>query len=366
MVLAVHFLGGPVPVARWEAVVRFVSGWGAHGVDLFFVLSGFLITGILCDTRTAPRFFRTFYARRSLRIFPLYYAVTAVFVLLLPQVWPRPSPALATLQGRQGWIWLYGVNVFDALRGELSFPYLDHFWSLAVEEQFYALWPLVVWLAAPRRLLWIALLLALGASALHVWASLAQVDPVGVYVLTPFRLDALGLGAFVAVLARRPGGIATLRRWLQPVALAAGAALLVSFAINRFSPVGLAVSRPVRGALITLLMACFVTRAVLAPAAAPDARFLSSPAMRFLGKYSYGLYVYHHLFSQWFLVHRLDYALGERIGSHGLAVILLAGIGASGSLALAILSYRFIEEPFLSLKRYFGHAPESAAGTAAT
>src|SRR5882757_6366172 len=106
-----------------------VTGVGYIGVDLFFVLSGFLITGILADARGSKGFFVNFYMRRVLRIFPLYYAIVGLVVLLGPIVAPH-NPKIAAVSSQQIWLWTYGVNVAAAIRNEWTFYGMNHFWSL--------------------------------------------------------------------------------------------------------------------------------------------------------------------------------------------------------------------------------------------
>ncbi|HEX6051682.1 MAG TPA: acyltransferase, partial [Gemmatimonadaceae bacterium] len=128
------------------------AGW--IGVDLFFVLSGFLITGILLDTRGGPKYFRHFYVRRTLRIFPLYYAIlVGVFVITPLVAATRDRRWFTDIVDQQGWFWTYTSNVFLAVTGRWEQTgILGHFWSLAVEEQFYLIWPAVVLLLSPRQL----------------------------------------------------------------------------------------------------------------------------------------------------------------------------------------------------------------------
>ena len=160
------------------AVIR--EGW--LGVDLFFVLSGFLITGILLDTRGLPGYFRNFYARRTLRIFPVYYGyLVAVFVLLPPVV----SSVAATPAGVQWWFWTYASNLPLGVEGWRFSPgFVSHFWSLAIEEQFYLVWPAIVLFARRRTLAWTCVACIAGALAFRLHALSAMPDPVGGYVLT--------------------------------------------------------------------------------------------------------------------------------------------------------------------------------------
>src|ERR1700689_1878053 len=152
LVLFVHFIGDLSGRGALERAVVKAANYGTLGVDLFFVLSGFLITGILWDSKGDPQFFRNFYVRRTLRIFPLYYAVLAVLFVALPLV-PALYPApLAESAAHQQWVWTYATNFYLALKEQWALPYVSHFWSLAVEEHFYLAWPWVV-LASSRTTL---------------------------------------------------------------------------------------------------------------------------------------------------------------------------------------------------------------------
>jgi len=115
---------------------------------------------------------------------------------------------IAGLREYQAWAWLYGVNVYLSIKGAWVLSYIEHFWSLAVEEHFYIVWPLVVWVLSgrPRVLMRAALLIAVAAFCGRVVATLAGVNLVAITVLTPFQLDALALGGFFAVCLRQPGG----------------------------------------------------------------------------------------------------------------------------------------------------------------
>ena len=210
MVLLLHFVS--VPPANWiESAVNGVTNYGSYGVELFFVLSGFLITGILYDTRNDPYYFRNFYMKRVLRIFPLYYGVLALVFFVAPLIPLLRGPTLDYLVDRQAWAWLYAVNIYIAKQGEWSLSYIEHFWSLAIEEHFYLFWPLVVFALArrPRALIAVSLAIALCAMLARLTGSLMGLSWWTTYTLTPFRLDGLALGGFLAVTARQPGGLSS-------------------------------------------------------------------------------------------------------------------------------------------------------------
>jgi peptidoglycan/LPS O-acetylase OafA/YrhL len=272
---------------------------------------------------------------------------------------------------RQAWAWLYAVNIYIAKHGEWSFSYLDHFWSLAIEEHFYLFWPLVVLLLArrPRTLIAVSLAIAICAMLARLTGSIMGLSWWTTYVLTPFRLDGLALGAFLAVTARQLGGLDRLARAVPPVVALVGGLLAFTFAWTRLvSREELEVVLPIRAALILMLLACLLVWALIAPQQSATSRFFRSRSMVFLGTYSYGLYVYHHFISYYLTTNRTEFALAHWLGSHGAAVALQATVGASISLALAYLSYELFEKRFLRLKRLFATAeepaPQPAAGAA--
>jgi peptidoglycan/LPS O-acetylase OafA/YrhL len=278
------------------------------------------------------------------------------------------GPTLDYLVDRQAWAWLYAVNIYIARHGEWSISYLDHFWSLAIEEHFYLFWPLVVFVLArrPRALIAVSLATALCAMLGRLIGSLMGLSWWTTYTLTPFRLDGLALGAFLAVAARQLGGRERLVGALPLVVTVAAWLLAVTFLWTRLVSRGeLALVLPIRAALIQVLLGCLLLRALIVPERSPTSRFFCSRFMVFLGTYSYGLYVYHHFISYYLLTNRTDLELAGWLGSHSAAVVLQATLGASISLGLAYLSYELFEKRFLRLKRLFetakAPAPEDSA-----
>lgn len=353
LVLVLHFTmyGGPPGEAGIDGFVhRFaLAGW--VGVDLFFVLSGFLITGILYDAKGGERYFRNFYARRILRIFPLYYGALVFFLVLLPWLWPGHE-GLAQLRSEGIWYWTYLVNVRIAREGWPDFGALGHFWSLAVEEQFYLLWPLAVFLLRRRPLM----ALCAGAAGLAVGARLAlhlADREAAAFVLLPARLDALAAGALLALAVRGPGGLPAAVRWAKPAAAVALAGLVALFIWKGGLP---AEDPAVAVAGYSLLAVLFAGVLALALAAAPEGRpgrWLAAPWLVFFGRYSYGLYVLHHplLFLK---PAELNYgAIPEVLGSRLPGWLLFVTLGVGVTVGLALLSWHFWEKPFLDLKDRF-------------
>jgi peptidoglycan/LPS O-acetylase OafA/YrhL len=363
MVLLLHFVGDVPPTNVIERAIVGVTKYGSYGVELFFILSGFLITGILYDARNKPHYFRNFFMRRILRIFPLYYGVLALVFFVAPLIPLLRAPTLEYLVDRQAWAWLYAVNFYIAKNGEWSFYYLNHFWSLAIEEHFYLFWPLVVFVLArrPWALIAVSLAISLGAMLARLIGSLEGLSWWTTYVLTPFRLDGLALGAFLAVTARQPGGLEGLVRVLPRVVALVGGLLAFTFIWTLpVSRQGLELVLPVRAMLIIILLACLLVWALIAQERSATSRFFCSRSMVFLGTYSYGLYVYHHFISFCLISNRTELELARWLGSHTAAVALQATLGASVSLALAYLSYELFEKRFLGLKRLFETTKEPA------
>jgi peptidoglycan/LPS O-acetylase OafA/YrhL len=332
-----------------KALMR-VGGATWPGVDLFFVLSGFLITGILYDARSSPRYFASFYGRRILRIFPLYYGFLVCAFIIVPRWLPSGSAAVAT-QG-QAWYWLYLSNVQVAIRGWQEPLYLGHFWSLAIEEQFYLLWPLAVRRFDRQQLVILTAVCFVTALGLRVLAPFG-LSPLASHVLMPTRMDSLAAGAFLALVTRGPRGWHGVQECARTVC--AGCVLLAAglFVWRRGFGEGDAVIVAVG---LSVFAAGFAALIALALTSSPQARIrrlLSAVPLVALGQYSYGLYVFHQpvalalrdLGWQADLVPRLWGSQLPGVAAFGLLV------GAI-SVSCAVVSWHCWEQPFLRLKRY--------------
>ncbi|MBX7097951.1 MAG: acyltransferase [Myxococcaceae bacterium] len=361
LVLLVHFIGDLPAESRFEKVVMQLATYGSFGVDLFFVLSGFLITGILFDSKADPHFFRNFYARRTLRIFPLYYGVLAVIFLGLRWVPFFQGPQMDELVARQGWAWAYAINVHIAREGTWSLPYLGHFWSLAVEEHFYFLWPLIVWSFKRDTLLKVCVGFIVGSFALRLAMYFADVNALAIYTLTPCRFDGLCLGGFLAVAVRGDGPpehwLAWLRKAAWRLSVPAFGFIVVTFLINSRTDFGRDVLRPLRESCWAACFAAVVCFALTAKPGGLVAGFFTSKVMTFLGKYSYGLYVFHAMLSYWMLEHHVLDDVLKVVPWHFGAVLVHAALGVGLSVVAALLSYHLYEMRFLGLKARFEAKP---------
>ena len=319
---------------------------GRSGVDLFFVLSGFLITSILIANRDSPTYYKTFYLRRAARIMPAYFALLAAFFAVRAG---GGDPRL--IGGEEFNLWTYPVflhNVEMTRLGAYGPDFLGHTWSLAVEEQFYAVFPLLVALVPVRRLPLVLLALACAAPVLRIAAYLwAGYFPA--YVLTPMRADSLAMGGLIAwVMLNWPAWLVTHRTKIRNVFLFMTALIPMIWLIPRHSGEW---HMAVWGhSYYTLLYGA----ALLWVLCNPGAAWLSPLRTAFavgLGAISYALYLVHWpMFRGVFAVFE---ASPNIRGFEGLALSSLALIL---SLAVAIACYFLIEQPFIRLGRRLHYA----------
>lgn len=334
---------------------------GQSGVDLFFVLSGFLITGILADSKGGDHYFRNFYARRTLRIFPLYYGVLLVTFLLLPLLFAL-FPATGSLETlglhhaeQQGWLWTYTSNLRAVLTGQVYDGPFGHFWSLSVEEQFYLAWPAVVWLCSRRAAMWLCALGCLGAFLLRV-----PMESVA-FGFTLTRADSLLAGAWVALAVRRPGGVRALRPWVAWIAVI-GVPVLVLISATKSGSHLLTWVYTTKFSVYSVWYAAIVLLAALATPGKGLGRVVCWPVLQRLGKYAYGMYVYHGVFGPW-LASILPGTYLEKYVGPVPAIVLHSLVATAVVFVIAAASYHLYEAPILSLKRYFeyGHRAPTVA-----
>jgi peptidoglycan/LPS O-acetylase OafA/YrhL len=329
--------------------LEFIASLGWSGVDLFFVLSGFLITGILYDSRESEGYFKAFYMRRILRLFPVYFLAVAVVLM-----------GTHLLSGTRSWVYIpfffYGANIVLAFpSAQINFlPHFScsHFWSLALEEQFYSIWPFVVFYVPRRRTLMMVCIAGIVA-ALSIRVSLLAIHarPWLAFAELPARMDSLLAGALLSLGIRGQQR----ERWLRPrtlrwcISLAMGTlviAILISRSVSFISP-----SISTFGfSAIAIAGACIVALALV-----PNtftSRLGKTRVLRFYGRYSYGLYIWHFLpspmLASWTMpgLEHVPVILAELIR----LVVLLTAFTA-----LSVMSYHLFEVHFLRLKARFAY-----------
>ena len=308
----------------WNLFVE--AGW--VGVQLFFVLSGFLITGILVDDRDKPKALRTFYVRRFLRIFPLYYLLLVVYFVWLP----RPF-------GESIWYFLYLSNWSWLAYGVL--PGLGAVWSLAVEEQFYLAWPWVARGVRTGTLAYVCVALIVIAFGARLGLHLAHYPDLWLYSTTMTRADGLAMGALVALAVRSRMWKARLDRALLPAAIVSVVGLLAVVALthgmNRNNPIV-----QIAGYSLLGLGSAVLVSIAARPGTPP--KWLDSRVLRFFGKYSYGIYVIHAPVKQAALM------LWKREDAPLPLDLAFIATCTAVTIALALVTWNVLEKPLLGLK----------------
>ena len=340
------------PSTSLGAWMGFLALLGWCGVDVFFVLSGFLITGILIDARGSDRYFTSFYMRRVLRIFPLYYLIVFLSFVVLGRFPWWHNLLVGAGEVPQWPYWTYLVNFAIAERGDFQHGVLDVAWSLAIEEQFYLLWPAIVWLLPPRWLGWLCGLIVLTVPLLRSLALDGNAEPVDVYVLPHLRADALALGALLAWLSRR----AVLERATAfgPWIVLGASAAAIWCAVAAGSPWWWEpLTQRVGYSLFAMAGAGLVIVAVTGRGSLWQ-RALSAGWLRAFGKYSYAMYLLHLPVSR--IVQ--EFVMGpdefpSLFGAVWPAQLGFYALATVPTFALAWLSWHTFEAPILRLKAKF-------------
>jgi len=341
-----YALSGKPNVLVWLVAVVAAVGW--IGVQLFFVLSGFLITSNLLDSQPATNYYQVFFARRVLRIFPLYYLALLVGLVVVPLVFADASEP-GSSRTDQIWLWTFLFNWAHPLgTAALGFP---HFWSLAVEEQFYLAWPFVVHKLAPQKLLKICLLVATTALLVRTAMRLYGANSEMIYEFTICRMDALAIGAAAATLLRIPAGFASVQQH-APKLLPSALTLAVTGALSTWAYSRDTLSTQTIGHLILAIFFALVILACVANCGSWNLqlqKFLRMATLRSVGKYSYGMYVLHFPIVQGMtkLLPQFQSQFGKFYSIPLVAIITLLTYIAGA------LSYHLMEKHFLGLKRLF-------------
>ena len=360
IVFLFHYGGGTHSSNHALQAFGFFNKGGWTGVVLFFVLSGFLITGILWDSFDDEHWWRKFFARRSLRIFPLYFLALVLVVLaaipghtagaVLKQIW---VPAL----------FLENMPRLSRISDTLPSPLpIFHLWSIAVEEQFYLIWPWLltcVWrkaqgsrASAKRLCLWVFA----GACVFRLLLWHISPEPLEWEHFLLTEAGALALGGWLALAYRGPEWLAVVRWAPAPVAVGAAGFLASGLRSGTFESGGrhmMTFGLPFVSVLFTGVIAL-----VVGLGARPGVwtRFFSLRPLRFLGGISYGVYVFHML-----LLHPIGAIAARLAGNRGTMALNLVQfiVAAVLSLVAALISYHLFEKQFLRLKKYF--VPRTAA-----
>jgi peptidoglycan/LPS O-acetylase OafA/YrhL len=347
LVILYHVWRYERPSLPWS-IISYAAYSGWSGVDVFFGISGFLITGILLDLKGRPDFWRTFYVRRSLRIFPLYYAVLAALTVAGFAARARGIhiSALANVD-HIGWNWLYLTDFAIAIHGHEYVP-LSIAWSLAIEEQYYLVYPFVVLHLGPKGLRRALLAAVIAAPLLRFGVSF--VNEIAVYTLPVCRMDSLAIGGLASLLMRYGsasarsvvsrsvplvwvfaiGWVVFSHRVLDPLPLGHNVWKIFGYSAMAFATVA---------TIVGLLEGAYPTLA----------KVLRAGPLTYIGKVSYGLYLYHLIARAMIDAGPLGRLFTGHPTSATLSLARFAAVYAL-SLAISVASWELFEKRVLTLK----------------
>ena len=332
-------------------------GW--MGVDIFFVLSGFLITSILLKTREEKNYYKNFYARRVLRIFPLYYTALALFLIavkFVPTVAETADsfiPYLPTfLLYQQNWLYLFAIY---------PSAYLSVTWSLAIEEQFYLIWPAIVRIVNKHTLTWISAGIVILSLLIRTAAILLSPDseqlPVVFFYNTFTRFEGLALGALTAIFFVTPTNWQeTAKRFALPVSIITMILFLyLAFISSPAGPHPLYRNIPLGTIGYTLLAFSSAAMIVFLTSGTETSlirKFFANGGLVFFGKYSYSMYLFHMPVALTLLdiMVKAKVRGWEYYAAYSLLTVAITTV-------LALLTWNILEDPLLKLKRHFTNEP---------
>ena len=331
MIVQFHFFLEIVPENHTMVLIKKISFLGSSGVSLFFVLSGFLISRILLNTKFSPNYFKNFYIRRGLRIFPLYYFFLLIFYFLIPFL--EHSTIIPFYP--QIWFWVYLQNVSMTFNGTANGPF--HFWSLAVEEHFYLFWPFIIYYLNPKKIKIVIVCFIIIAFFTRI---ILASKGFNFAYFTLSRMDELCLGALLAILE--------VNQLLKPENARKFLILLVIIAITTgavwFFSTGLSISplQQNRFIILSTCYFCFIGWIVSTKENHWIKKLLSHKILTYTGRISYGIYVFHPL----------CFALvGKFLNISEVAIYLVATLALT--YIISSLSYYVFEARFLKLKKRF-------------
>jgi peptidoglycan/LPS O-acetylase OafA/YrhL len=361
LVIFFHYTNGE-SLTRLNGIAYFVersaaSGWS--GVDLFFVLSGFLIGGILIDARGSNSYFRTFYVRRFFRIVPIYYLWIFLYIALVsaagPAIQSHSFSGKALPRGFEVYVhFLFIQNLIPydwPAQPGLFGSWFGHLWSLAVEEQFYLLAPLMIWRLSPRRLPVALSAIVCGFPFIRITLFL-HVHQIDTTRVMPAHADALALGMLVAIVWRNPVSRLWLTRNTHSVYWVAGLFFTGFGFLWWYAPTS--GSLPVASVGFTWIAIFYALLVLIVLVASKSwiARTMRARWLREVGRVSYCMYIIHlvvNLFLQWVFLH----ARPEIATLPGAGISLLAAVV---TYALSLVSWRIFEGPLVKIGHRYGYS----------
>ncbi len=342
LVFGFHYLNNQLVDSAYSIgrIVYKVTSIGWIGVDLFFVLSGFLIGSILLRTRQSDSFFRTFYFRRIARIVPNYFLILAVFMIIKSIPYFSSNYFLAGNDVIPGWAYFTMLNnIYMALLNNMGNPAMSISWSIAIEEQFYILFPFMVYFIREKWLPWFLLLVIVAACLTRMSFS----GWIPAYVLLPSRMDSIAFGVLVAYVNWKSDLPQLVAKYFYPLIVLMGLDfLLCGYLSVRYGDLGV-----VKHSLFAFLFAgCLLFALTMRKSLYSS--LLRNGILGWIGSISYSLYLVHY-FMLGFVHHLFGNAQG--IGIRSGRDLLVTAIAIAASFTMAWMIFKMLETPLIQWAR---------------
>lgn len=352
-----------VPSLDWQttywyhkAFTTIVSSMWAGGISLLFLISGFLITTTLLKQKENPHALHNFHVSRVLRIFPLYYFALILFIFIVPSLGYTPD-WIQRLSDNQLWYWTYTLNWASPFINSVGFT---HLWSLALQEQFYLLWPLVILFNKPRQAVYICLFLILSApifryilfNYFYDLGPSTALSSKASHTFLIARWDSLALGSLIALIHYTKIGFSTLLKWEKPILIVSVLFLFSQLIYYKYIPQMESGVSTLNQTAASIIWAYVILYCIHQPSAKGILlTILEAHILKRLAKYSYSIFIFHipilHVWLQFFGASIKQYSglsLLLMVNLHCITVIAL-------SYAFAAITWRLIENPCNQLKK---------------
>lgn len=322
----------------------FIGSWVF--MEMFFVMSGFLITGILMDTKLKPAYFRNFIGRRIVRVFPLYYLCLMILFFIIPNSWID----LSYYREKQAWFWLYAENWLYSLEGWPNVKALHHFWSLAIEEQFYIVWPLVVWFFSSKNLLRFCIFTFLFSILFRNTGMYFKFVMPFPYVATLGRMDGIVLGSMIAILLRTDRSF--LEKYTYPITVISAILSVTAFITAGTMKFENTIHFRVNYTLVDVFFAGMITMTMCDDRLLSLKKILNQPVIKQIGVTSYCLYIFHYPIQNIIQTNFQDY-LENILDSEVAGKLVCLLIALSITIPVVYFVHKKVELPFWKLRKYF-------------
>lgn len=324
----------------------FIGSWVF--MEMFFVMSGFLITGILMDSKSKKDYYKNFIARRVVRVFPLYYICLAIVFFLIPASWLD----LSYYREKQAWFWLYGENWLFSIDGWPKTKALHHFWSLAIEEQFYIVWPLMVWMFSSKGLMRFCIFLFFFSIVFrNTGIYFFHYEKPFTYVATFGRMEGIALGAIIAIMVRTDQKI-WLEKYTYPITIISGILCVIAFILAGSMMFEHVIHYTINFTIVDIFFAGMIVMTMCDDRLILFKKLLNYPLIKQIGVMSYCLYIFHYPIQD-IIQTNFQASLQQYTHSETGGKLLALMIAFSITVPIVYFVHKKIEIPFWKLKKYF-------------